>query len=290
VFSQYGAVGACESADSPYRSWFTFRKPDANEPSPCAPSKDGGDDTYYVGWFGFDTIPELVESADTNAVFVGDGGAVAKWLDAGASGWRLDVMDNLSQGLVKAIRAATKAADPQALLGEQWGTRAPGLGNADSVMNYASGGRSSDRERRHRRPDGQSPARAVAVRVPDAQRHGAVPARGVVSTTPDPLDHGRDNAAATGNRGQGKLRQVAALQLTGLAWRRSTTGRGGPHRPDDRRPPDLPGTHGRDLCDARDPRARKDRRLADDAAGISPSGAGQRRGRDHRSPLRRGRR
>ncbi|MCU0494544.1 MAG: alpha-amylase family glycosyl hydrolase, partial [Chloroflexaceae bacterium] len=61
-FDRYGfydTVGACESANSLYRGWFNFRTPAGNEPSPCVPSTPGGTDTYYAGWFGFDSIPEI---------------------------------------------------------------------------------------------------------------------------------------------------------------------------------------------------------------------------------------
>ncbi len=136
---RYPEVGACESASSPYRSWFTFRRPAANEPSPCAPSTPGGADTYYVGWAGFDTIPELVEQPAVNDLVFGPQGVVQQWLMQGAAGWRLDVMDNLSHGFVKALRVAAKATDPQALvLGEQWQDASPWLlGNeADSTMDY----------------------------------------------------------------------------------------------------------------------------------------------------------
>ena len=138
-YHRYAEVGACESADSPYRAWFTFRKPAANEPSPCAPSTPGGDDTYYVGWAGFDSIPELVEQPATNDLFTGAEGAAAQWLKAGAAAWRLDVMDNLSHDFMKKLRAAIKNANPDALIiGEQWQDTSPWLlGNeADTTMNY----------------------------------------------------------------------------------------------------------------------------------------------------------
>jgi len=130
--------GACEDAESAYRSWFTFRAPQPNEPAPCSASA-AGDDTYYVGWFGFDTIPELVEQGATNDLFVGPDGVVGRWVEAGTAGWRLDVMDNMSHGFVRKIREATKAADPEALvLGEQWlDSSAWLLGDqADTTMNY----------------------------------------------------------------------------------------------------------------------------------------------------------
>ena len=70
---RYEEVGACESADSPYRSWFTFRAPGPGEPSPCAPSTPGGDDTYYTSWAGFDTIPALVETPEVVDLITGAG-------------------------------------------------------------------------------------------------------------------------------------------------------------------------------------------------------------------------
>ena len=60
-FRHYQTVGACESADSEFRDWFTFRPPGPGQPEPCAPTVPAGDDTYYVSWFDFDSIPELNE-------------------------------------------------------------------------------------------------------------------------------------------------------------------------------------------------------------------------------------
>jgi glycosidase len=135
---RFAETGACEAADSPYRGWFTFRAPKPNEPAPCAASA-AGDDTYYVGWFGFDTIPELVEQGAVDDLFVGADGVVGRWVRAGTAGWRLDVMDNMSHGFIRDIRGATKAADPDAIvLGEQWLDASAWLlgDQADSVMNY----------------------------------------------------------------------------------------------------------------------------------------------------------
>jgi glycosidase len=136
---RFEEVGACESAASAYRSWFTFREPKPNEPSPCAPSTKGGKDTYYNGWFGFDTIPEVVEQGDVYELFTGPDGVVGRWITSGTAGWRLDVMDNLSHGFMRKIRDAAKAADPDALvLGEKWDDASMYLlgDQADSVMNY----------------------------------------------------------------------------------------------------------------------------------------------------------
>jgi glycosidase len=136
---RFEEVGACESPDSVYRAWFTFRAPNQNEPAPCAPSTPGGDDTYYNGWFGFDTIPEVLEQGAVYDLFTGEDGIVQRWIAAGTGGWRLDVMDNLSHKFMRLIRAAAKAADPDALvLGEKWDDASIFLlgDQADSTMNY----------------------------------------------------------------------------------------------------------------------------------------------------------
>ena len=78
----------------------------------------------------------------------GPDGVVASWLAVGASGWRLDVADELPDGFLDALRNAARAAKPDALvLGEVWedasnkeayGQRRRYLlgRQLDSVMNY----------------------------------------------------------------------------------------------------------------------------------------------------------
>jgi glycosidase len=136
---RFSEIGACESADSPTRDWFTFRAPGPGEPSPCVSSVPGGTDTYYQGWFGFDTIPEVGEVPGYLELVTGPDGAVRHWLRRGIGGWRLDVTDSLSHELMAAIRDATKSEDPDALvIAEQWGDTSPWLlgDQADSTMNY----------------------------------------------------------------------------------------------------------------------------------------------------------
>ncbi|MFN8622886.1 MAG: alpha-amylase family glycosyl hydrolase [Chloroflexota bacterium] len=136
---RFPEVGACESADSPFRSWFTFRAPGPGEPAACAPSTPGGDDTYYNGWFGFDTIPEVQEVPAFTDLVTGPDGVVRHWLQAGTSGWRLDVSDSLSHPFQAQIRDAAKAQDPDSLIiAEQWGDSTPWLlgDQADSTMDY----------------------------------------------------------------------------------------------------------------------------------------------------------
>jgi glycosidase len=145
-YHHFSAVGACESAASQWRSWFVFRPPAGSEPSPCAPSAAGGSDTYYDGWFGFDSIPVLAKSNPlVQDYFVTGNNSVSRyWLDQGAAGWRLDVMGDASfpNGYWEAFRDVVKDEDPDALIiGELWQKDSTLLrflrgDRADTTMNY----------------------------------------------------------------------------------------------------------------------------------------------------------
>lgn len=258
---RFAETGACEAADSPYRAWFTFREPLANEPAPCAASGAGTDDTYYVGWFGFDTIPEVIEQPNVYDLFVGDDGVVRRWVRSGTAGWRLDVMDNLTDGFMRKIRAAVKQTDPDALvLGEQWGDSSNWLlgDEADSTMNYrfrrASigliNGDTADL-------DGAIPGLApseFAARMDALREDYPAPAfdallnlvdshdttRILWTLTPGNDDPAVKESASGLAEGKAKLRLVAALQLTwpGMAsiYYGTEAGLTGHDDPDDRRP------------------------------------------------------
>ncbi len=136
---RYDTVGACESAASPYRGWFTFRAPGPGQPSPCAPSEPGGDDTYYESWAGFDTIPALREIPEVVELVAGQDGVVRHWIRRGIDGWRLDVANELSPAFLRAIRQAARAEDPDTLIiAEEWHDSSAWLlgDQADSTMNY----------------------------------------------------------------------------------------------------------------------------------------------------------
>ena len=145
-YHHYDSVGACESPDSPYRSWFTFRAPVGDEPATCAPSTPGGSDTYYDGWFGFDSIPVLNKTlTEVQEYFITSPDSVSKhWLEAGASGWRLDVMGDSSfpNGYWESFRQTVKDTNSDALIiGELWQKDSTLLrflrgDRADTTMNY----------------------------------------------------------------------------------------------------------------------------------------------------------
>ena len=104
-----------------------------------APTEAGGDDTYYVSWWNFDSIPELNEIDEVDEMFVGEDGVIETWIERGTAGWRLDVADSMSHEFQAAIRDAAKDADPEAIvIAEQWHDSTPWLlgDQADSTMNY----------------------------------------------------------------------------------------------------------------------------------------------------------
>lgn len=145
-YQRFGTLGACESGASPYRGWFYFRTPGGNEPSACAPSIAGGTDTFYDGWFGFDSIPVIrKDRADVQDYFINLPNSVSRyWLSQGARGWRMDVMGDASfpNGYWEAFRQVVKDTRPGAIIiGELWQKDSTLLrylrgDRADTTMNY----------------------------------------------------------------------------------------------------------------------------------------------------------
>ncbi len=130
---RYPGSGAYNSPDSPYSGWYHFRS---------WPND-------YGSWWGFSTLPEVEELSPAFMEYInGPEGIVPRWLQAGASGWRLDVADELPDGFLDALRTRAKATDPDALvLGEVWedASNKESYGHRrryllgrqlDSVMNY----------------------------------------------------------------------------------------------------------------------------------------------------------
>jgi cyclomaltodextrinase len=103
----YPAPGAAQSQDSPYYNWYHFRHwPDD-----------------YEAWWGVSTLPAVEEHAESyrDFIFGGKDSVVRRWLHAGASGWRLDVADELPDDFIAGIRDAASSEKPDALLlGEVW--------------------------------------------------------------------------------------------------------------------------------------------------------------------------
>ena len=103
----YPSLGAAQSPDSPYYDWFSFH------PWP----------TDYDAWWGIKTLPAVREEAESYVDYIIEGkdSIVRRWLRAGASGWRLDVADELPDRFIEKLRTAVEETKADAvLLGEVW--------------------------------------------------------------------------------------------------------------------------------------------------------------------------
>ena len=144
-YQHYAAVGACESIDSPFRSWFTFHDV-APGTGTCVDSQNRPNAATYDGWFGFDSIPVINKSlAEVQDYFINNPVSVSRyWLEQGSAGWRLDVMGDASfpNGYWEAFRQVVKEEDPEAIIiGELWQKDSTLLrflrgDRADTTMNY----------------------------------------------------------------------------------------------------------------------------------------------------------
>lgn len=139
VFSHVGSnskyfESAVTDPNSPYKSWFDFRHyPDD-----------------YDCWWDIKTLPcvKELESGLLDLIIRNEDSVVAHWLKLGASGFRLDVADELPDEFIALLRARVKEIDPDALvLGEVWEDASNKIsydirrkyfsgGELDGVMNY----------------------------------------------------------------------------------------------------------------------------------------------------------
>ena len=105
-YSNYGG-GACEGESSKYYSWYRFQH---------FPDK-------YECWWGVLDLPNVEENNPAFRKYIcnGENSVIRKWLRAGASGWRLDVADELPDNFIKDIRKAMdETKEDSVLLGEVW--------------------------------------------------------------------------------------------------------------------------------------------------------------------------
>ncbi|EQB87571.1 pullulanase [Clostridium punense] len=133
-YGSYPSVGAYESSESLYYSWYRFK-------------------TYpedYECWWGVKSLPNVNELEQSYMDFIinSKNSVVNKWLKLGASGWRLDVADELPDDFIKAFKKKIKEVkEDSVLIGEVWedasnkisyGERREYLlgRELDSVMNY----------------------------------------------------------------------------------------------------------------------------------------------------------
>lgn len=130
---EYNSLGAYQSKESPYFSWYNFRHfPDS-----------------YECWWNVKILPRVKSDTPSYKEYIlGENGVVDKWMKKGIDGFRLDVADELSDDFLQILNKRVKSVNPNGIIyGEVWedasnkiayGNRKKYfLGNElDSVMNY----------------------------------------------------------------------------------------------------------------------------------------------------------
>lgn len=132
-YGRYPTVGAYQSKDSPYYSWYNFSE---------FPER-------YESWWGIDILPQVNENSKEYQEFIfGENGVLKKWLKFGIGGYRLDVADELPDFFLKGLRKSVKESNENAvIIGEVWEDAATKIAYSkrreylhghelDSVMNY----------------------------------------------------------------------------------------------------------------------------------------------------------
>ncbi len=104
--NRYPSIGAYQSIDSPYRSWYNF------DNSPIG----------YATWWGIRTLPSVNEMEQTYRNFImGDDSVVSHWMKLGISGWRLDVADELPDDFLQEFHNKVRQCrDDAIVIGEVW--------------------------------------------------------------------------------------------------------------------------------------------------------------------------
>lgn len=132
-FGNYPTLGAYQSEQSPYYDWYYFDKfPDE-----------------YKCWWGVTVSPTVNKDVPSyRRAILHKNGVIRKWTDMGIAGWRLDVVDELNENFVRALRRAIKQKDKDKLIiGEVWEDASNKIsydvrrhyllgGELDGVMNY----------------------------------------------------------------------------------------------------------------------------------------------------------
>lgn len=106
-YGTYDSIGAYQSQDSPYYSWYRFK----------------GSRDNYESWWGVLDLPNVNEENKSYQDYIfGKGDSVINhWLNRGASGWRLDVADELPDAFIKELRNTLKEnSEDNLLIGEVW--------------------------------------------------------------------------------------------------------------------------------------------------------------------------
>ena len=105
-YSTYDSLGAYQSKESPYYSWYDFK----NYPS------------EYTCWWDIEILPRInIQNHSCSDFFVGKKGVIEKYADMGIDGFRLDVVDELGDNFIEKIKSSLdKSNSTNILYGEVW--------------------------------------------------------------------------------------------------------------------------------------------------------------------------
>ncbi|MGL5693287.1 MAG: glycoside hydrolase family 13 protein [Peptostreptococcaceae bacterium] len=106
-FGNYDSIGAYQSKESEYASWYNFE---------YFPNE-------YESWWGIKALPNVneLDSNYMNYIMRDEDSVIKKWTSMGVKGWRLDVVDELPLPFVKELRKELKDVEKDAILvGEVW--------------------------------------------------------------------------------------------------------------------------------------------------------------------------
>ncbi len=132
--ANYEDIGAYQAKSSPYFPWYSFSQwPD-----------------QYSSWWGIYTLPQVneLEPSYMDYILNNEDSVVRHWMRLGASGWRLDVADEMPDAFIRRLREVVKEENPEGLvLGEVWEDASNKVSYSvrrqylqgeelDSVMNY----------------------------------------------------------------------------------------------------------------------------------------------------------
>ncbi|WP_297430156.1 glycoside hydrolase family 13 protein [Clostridium sp.] len=103
----FDAVGAYNSPNSKYYDWYKFIKYPSN----------------YESWWGISERPNInsMQKGYIDYIIQNEDAIMQKWIELGASGWKLDVIDELPDEFIELIRKRIGEINKEAvLLGDIW--------------------------------------------------------------------------------------------------------------------------------------------------------------------------
>ena len=107
MYGNYNSLGAYQSKESPYYSWYMFEE---------FPQK-------YKSWWDVKTLPNIneLEHSYMDYIIYDNDSVINKWVNMGIKGWRLDVADELPTKFIRELKKELKTADDDSILiGEVW--------------------------------------------------------------------------------------------------------------------------------------------------------------------------